>query len=296
MRVRFQAIPWDLYAAMAYSILVSAVLLATQVGDVLGLFLVVFVPGYLAMAALLPRAGEADWLFRVAVALGLGFTLEAFLGLVLNYLPFGITFTSTLVALLTTSLALGVLAYVRRMILPPDERLEFSLKLRMTPWAEYSLAEKGLAIALVAILAITIPFVGFAFIQPQPRQAFTELYLLGPTGNFTGLPSRLNASESATVNLVVTNQEQTSVDYTLRVSLLGVQMVMNTTTGANETLVLNETNWSWFNFTLANDKTWTQSYTFSIPEAGTWVVQFDLFRDSASGTPYREVDLLIRVS
>ncbi len=295
MRLRFQAVPLDLYLAMGYSVLACAVLLATKVGDVLGLLFIVFVPGYLAMAAFLPRAGAADWIFRVTVAFGLGFALEAFLGLVLNYTPFGITFASVVVTTLAASLGLGVLAFVRRMTLPPDQRLELSLNVRVTPWGHYSLVEKGLAIALVAILAITIPFLGIAFIQPPPKQPFTELYLLGPTGNFTGLPSRLNVSESSSVEIVVTNQEQTSVDYALRVDLFGVRIVVNATTGANDTVVLNETNWAWFNFTLANDKTWIQSYSFSIPEAGTWVVQFALFRDGAFASAYRHVDLLIRV-
>ncbi len=295
MRLRFQAVPLDLYVAAGYSILVSAILLATKVGDLLGLLFVVFVPGYLAMAAVLPRAGEADWIFRVAVAFGLGFALEAFLGLVLNFTPFGITFTSAVVTILAASLGLGIFAYIRRMSLSPDQRLELSLDIHVTPWGEYSLLERGLAIALVAILAITIPFLGMAFLQPQPKQSFTELYLLGPSGNFTGLPSQLNVSEPASVGIVVTNQEQTSVAYALRLNLLGVRIVINATTGANETLVLNDTTWTWFNFTLADGKSWTQTYSFSIPEIGTWVVQFALFRNGALTSPYREVDLLIRV-
>lgn len=295
MRIHFQKVPWDLYVAVTYSVLVSGILLETGVGNPLGLLFVVFVLGYLVMAALLPRADEADWVSRVAFSLGLGFALEAFLGLLLNYSPFGITFTSATLTTLGASIALGILAYARRTALAPDQRLELSLTFRVTPWSEYSLAEKGLAIALVAILAITVPFLGVAFMQPQPKQPFTELYLLGPTGNFTGLPSRLNVSESASVDIVVKNQEQASVDYALRVDLQGVQIVINATTGANETLVLNETNWAWYNFSLANGNAWTQGYTFSIPEPGTWKIQFALFRDGAFAAPYREVDLLVRV-
>jgi len=290
-----QAVPWDLYAALAYPVVVTGILLATGVGNPLGLFLVVLVPGYLATAALLPRAADVGWIVRVALSLGLSFALVAFLGLLLDETPFGVTFTSTALSVLAASLGLGTLAYLRRMAVPADQRLEVTLNLAWAPWKEYSLLEKGLAVALIAVLALTIPFLGLALTQPRPVEAFTELYLLGPTGNFTGIPGHLNASEPGTVQIVAANHEGATVNYTLRVAFLGVQIVVNATTGANETIVLNRTAGPSFGFTLGEGGTWTQPYTFSLPAAGTWWVEFDLFRGQQVAAPYRGVHLLITV-
>lgn len=295
MRIHVQAVPWDIYLALGYAIAVSAALLATRTGNLLGLLLVVFVPGYMAAAALLPRAEDADWLLRLGLAVGLSFAIEALLGLLLNYSPIGITFASAAVATLAATAVLGAVAFARRRAVPPDERIEVSLDIRWARWHDYTLVEKGLAFALVVILAIAIPLVALAFTQPSPQQPYTELYLLGPSGNFTGVPNQLNVSQVAAVDIVVTNREQAAVNYSLRVDLLGFQSVANATTGTNQTAVVNETNWDWFNFSLADDGTWMQGYSFSIPLPGSWAVQFTLFRSGDLTSPYREVRLRINV-
>lgn len=295
MRIHFQAVPWDLYAATAYSVLVSVGLLAVGVGSPLGLVLILFVPGYLASSALLPRKGDADALLRLALSVGLSLALAAFAGLVLNFTSFGIGFASMTVALLVLSLSLASVAYQRRMAIPPDERLEVTVNIEAARWAEYSWIERILAAVLVAILATAIPLLGLALTQPRPTVPFTELYILGPTGNFTGYPTRLNVSEPGTVQVVVANHEAAAVSYTLRVDLEGVRIVYNATSNTNDTVEVNRTTWSWYNKTLLDGDTWTQTYTFAIPAAGLWEIQFLLFRDGTLTTIYRQAALLVSV-
>lgn len=295
MRIRFQARPADLYGALAYALVVSAWLLLTGQPNLLALALVFILPGYLAMSSLIPRADQADWTLRIGLSLGLSLALVAFLGIALNFTPWGITFTSVTVADLALSIGLGLLAYRRRMAVPVAERMGATLDLQGPRWKEYSLLEKGLAVLLVIILVVVVPLLALSLTQPRPAPGFTELYLLGPTGNFTGIPSVLNVSQPATVMVVVSDHEGSSADYRLRVDLLGVQVKYNATSEAYETVVLNQTTWSWFNFTLADGGTWNQSYTFSIPAAGTWWVAFDLFRNSELAVPYRGVHLLIDI-
>lgn len=290
-----QTTPWDVYTAVAYAVVVSGILLATGVGTPLGLFLVILVPGYLVAAILMPRIDDMGWTLRVALTLGLSLALVAFLGLFLNFTPFGITFYSETVSVLSASLLLGLVAYRRRMSVPPTERLEIRLDFARAPWKDYSLLEKALAVGLVIVLAVAIPTLGLALTHPRPTQPFTELYLLGPTGNFSGYPSRLNVSEPGTLQVLVANHEGTAVNYTLRVALLGVQIVVNVTTGANETLVLNRTAGPSWTFIQADGSTWTQPYTFSIPAVGTWLLEFDLYRSSDFSAPYRQVHFLVTV-
>lgn len=295
MRIHFRARPADLYAVLAYALVVSAALLVTSEPNLLGLAMVYIIPGYLATAALLPRADQGDWTLRVGLSFGLSLALLAFLGLALDFTPWGITFTSVTVGDLGLSIFLGFIAYRRRIAVPVAERFALTLDLHAPRWQEYSLIEKTLAVLLVVIIAAVVPFLGVSLTHPRPSPGFTELYLLGPAGTFSGYPTVLNVSQPATIFVVVADHEGSSVGYDLRVNLLGVRKVYNATSGAYEILVLNQTNWSWFNFTLADGGVWNESYTFSIPTTGTWWVAFDLFRVGDLSTTYRGVHLLISV-
>ncbi len=295
MRLRFQTTPVDLYAVLLYVGLVSAALAATGAGNVLGLVLVFLAPGYLATAAILPRDDDGDWTLRLGLTLGLSLALVAFLGIALNYSPWGVTFASGLVSIVALSAFLGGGAYLRRMRVPRGERLEVSVDLGWTRWGDYTRGEQVLAVALVLVLLASAPLVGFALSQPRPAQGFTELYLLGPQGNFTGYPTELNASQPGSLEVVVANHEGGTRNYSLRVDLVAVQIVYNATTKQNETIELNRSTLQTFPLNLADQGLWTQPFTFSIASPGTWEVQFLLTESGSGANPYREVSLLVTI-
>jgi uncharacterized membrane protein len=228
--------------------------------------------------------------------MGLSLALVAFFAVLLNFTPWGISFVSMTVAILLMSLVLALLAYRRRMALPADERLAPSVDVQLARWSEYSRLEKLLAVVLVAVLVVAVPLFGLSLTEPRPMTPFTELYLLSPNGNFTGYPSQLNVSELGTLEVLVANHETRTVNYTLRVDLVGVRVVYNATSKSNETLELNRTTWTWDNHTVAEGDTWSQTYTFTIPSAGTWQIQFLLYRDGDLTAPYRQAGFLVTVS
>ncbi|HLB67538.1 MAG TPA: hypothetical protein VJN63_03525, partial [Thermoplasmata archaeon] len=57
MPLRFQRTPVDVLLVLAYTIVVSLVILLTQTGTLWALLLVTFVPGYVTVAALFPGQG-----------------------------------------------------------------------------------------------------------------------------------------------------------------------------------------------------------------------------------------------
>src|SRR5437867_1086635 len=69
--LRFQRRPWDLYMSFAYTFLMSSILIGTGGGNLFAVILVLFVPGYVLVAALFPGENELDWIERVALAFGL---------------------------------------------------------------------------------------------------------------------------------------------------------------------------------------------------------------------------------
>ncbi len=81
---------------------------------ILGLPLVLFLPGYALIAALFPIKDDLDGIERVALSFGLSIAITPLLGLALNYTPFGIRLAPVLIVLSVFTISLAICAYVRR--------------------------------------------------------------------------------------------------------------------------------------------------------------------------------------
>ena len=120
--------PKDLDLAILFTLLCIPFVLIPPLNEIsptriiLGLPLVLFLPGYALIAALFPRKDDLDGIERVALSFGLSIAVVPLLGLALNYTPFGIRLSPILIVLsiFTISLALG--AYVRRSVIPEEDR------------------------------------------------------------------------------------------------------------------------------------------------------------------------------
>jgi len=296
VRIHFQEIPWDLHLCFLYTISAAGLLVIVEMGNLAAILLILFVPGYVLMAALFPRAKEIDWIERVALSLGLSIAVVPLLALLLNFTPWGIRLALVVTTVTFFTIGVGAIAYWRRMRLPPDKRLGATLDLALPVWKEYGRFDKGLTIALTASVVVAGGTLVYLVLTPRAGETFTEFYILGPGGKASGYPTALNVSQPGTVILGVANQESASVKYTIRVDLIGVLMVYNATSGFNETVEVNRTTWSTFNVTLADGKNWTQPYTFRIDYVGLWKVQFLLFIDGEFSSIYRNLHLFVRVT
>ena len=295
VRLHFQETPWDLRLAVGYTLVMTAVLLALG-GNLLAILLVLFVPGYVLVAALFPRNGEIDWIERIALSFGLSIAVVPLLGLLLNFTPWGIRFAPIVVTIAAFTTGVGCAAYWRRMRLPAEGRLSLTVDLSIPDWKEYSALDKGLTIALAASIVVAGGTLAYVVMAPRPGETFTEFYILGPGGNASGYPTRLNVSQNGTVIMGVVNHEASTVNYTVRVDLVGVRIVYNATAGFNETVEVNRTTWTWINTTIGNDANWTQGYTFSVANVGIWKIQFLLFKDGNFSSAYRELHLYVTVT
>jgi len=296
VRLQFREKAWDLYVAIGYVAVISAVLLFSGVGNFLAVLLVLFVPGYVFVAAIFPADGEIDWIERIALAFGLSIAVVPLLGLLLNFTPWGIRLVPVLFTITIFAAGVGYAAYWRRMRLPSAQRLAFTVNIALPNWKHDSGLEKGLTAAVAASIAIAGTTFAYVLLTPRPLETFTEFYILGPSGNVSGYPTRLNVSQDGTVILGIANHESASINYTLRIDVAGVQLVYNATSGFNETIEVNRTTWSTFKVTVADRQDWTRPYTFRINYTGLWKVQFLLFKDSGFAESYRELHLYVAVS
>ncbi len=83
---------------------------------------VMFLPGYLLVSALFPRKDEIDAIERITLSIGLSICIVVFVGLCLNYTPWGIRLGSILLALSAFLLVFTALSALRRIHVPESER------------------------------------------------------------------------------------------------------------------------------------------------------------------------------
>ncbi|MCJ2520553.1 MAG: DUF1616 domain-containing protein, partial [Candidatus Thermoplasmatota archaeon] len=277
MRIHFQERPWDLYIAGAYVAIMAAILLYRDLGLAVAILMVIFVPGYVLVAALFPGEKEIDWIERIALSFGLSIAVVPLLGLLLNF-TFGIFFQPIVITILLFSEGLAAVAYVRRMSLPVEKRLSVTIDVKAPAWQEYSPMDKVLTVGLVASVVFSASVLGYVVTTPRPGERFTEFSILGPEGLAADYPTELNISEEGTIIIGVVSHEFEQVIYAIDVTLIGVVVQFNETSGFNETVEVNWTAMDSFDFTLDHDTNWTQTYAFSIPDPGSWKVELLLYR------------------
>ena len=296
MRIHLQERPWDLVVAIGYTLVMASVLLLSDIGNLLAIILVLFLPGYVLVAALFPSNRELDWIERIALSFGLSIAVVPLLGLLLNFTPWGIRFAPIVATIAAFTILIGLAAWWRRMRLPEADRLDATLVLSLAGWKDYTLLDKALTIALALSCAIAAGTLAYVLLAPRPGETFTQFYILGPGGNASGYPTSLTPSQPGTVIIGISNHEAATVAYSVRVDLVGVNIVFNVTCGCNQTQELNRTTLSLFNATIGDGRNWTYRYTFAINATGLWKVQFLLYRDSSLPTIYRELHLFVRVT
>ena len=295
MKLHIQATPWDLYICIGYLLGIAGILVALGSGFVFAILLVLFAPGYLFVAALFPRTSEISVAERVILSIGASLAITPLVSLLLNFTPWGIHLESTVGLIVALSMTFGLFAYLRRMELPVGQRLLLKVEISAPDLRGYSTLERALAFLIVLAAVASTLTAASVLLAPREGGGFTEFYLLSTTGSLTGLDPCLNATQIAAVTLGIVNHEMTSVEYSVRVDLVGVRLKYNATSGLNETVEVNRTTWSRIEVPLGEGKNWVQPYTFSINATSLWKVQFLLFKNRDFSLLYRHLQLLVRV-
>jgi len=260
----------------------------TVLRNILGLPLVLFLPGYALIAALFPAKSDLDGIERTALSFGLSIAVVPLIGLGLNYTPWGIRLLPILISLSIFTFAMCGLAYIRRAKLPeadafevPFRKMALELKAEILDKPESGL-DKTLTIILVLSILLSVATLFYVVITPKEGEHFTEFYLLGPEGMADNYPTNYTLGESGTVIVGVVNHEYRPVNYTMEVRL------------ENRSLPLPE---DMQQVTLAHNETWEKPLTLTPPVAGKDMkLDFLLFNETDKNTPYRDLHLWINVN
>ncbi|NPE27557.1 DUF1616 domain-containing protein [Methanococcoides sp. SA1] len=286
-------IPSDLKIVASLVLLTCGFILIPQLSDtairtILGLPMVLFLPGYSLIAALFPKMDDLDGIERVALSFGLSIAVVPLIGLGLNYTPWGIRLLPILISLSVFTIGMCVVAVLRRRTLPEGE--EFSV-----PFASTYHSMKGelskkpdnkldrvLSIILVLSIIASIVTLAYVVVTPKEGEKFTEFYILGMDGVADGYPTNFTLGESGKVIVGVVNHEYEVTDYSLRLLLEN-----GSSSVAYEQLYMS----------LEHNETWEEGLFF-MPEAvgEDMKLQFLLYKDGNMTAPYRDLHLWIDVN
>ena len=252
----------------------------------LGLFFVLFVPGYALQAALFPSGaaraeasgGGLDGPERLALSFGLSVAVIPPLALILDWLPWGIRLWPIVAGESFVIATCSAVALWRRRRLPPVER--FVLEIDVDPrgwWAAQDRGSRALYGILAAALLVALFSAAAIVLLPKPGEQFTEFYVLGPEGLAEGYPREAAPGQPLTVTAGIANREGVAAEY--RIEVRAGEEVIG---GAGP-------------LRLEDDEVWEGPIHYALAELGDdQEVHFLLFRDGG-GEPYRSLRLWINI-
>lgn len=244
---------------------------------ILGFSLVLFLPGYSLIAMLFPRRDDLDWVERIALSFGLSITVVPLLGLVLNYTSFGISLAPILIVLSISTISLSLVAWVRRMKLPVEERFRVPFDRILKVNLGQRVLDKGLSIVLLASVIGSSAILAYVVVKPKTGVRFTEFYLLGPNGTAYNYPTDLKVGEEGKVIIGIVNHECENVTYRIEVNFNGSLIRKGNV------------------FLIENEK-WESHFTFKATKKGeNQKLVFLLYKDQL-GEFYRKLSLWISIT
>jgi uncharacterized membrane protein len=276
----------DIILVVAITLLTVAFVLIpplnkTFVRTILGILLVLFIPGYSLIAALFPKWGDLDGIERAALSFGLSIAVTPLIGLALNYTPWGIRLDPILISLTIFTLAMCVIAFLRRRKLPEEERFfvpfgGFVKDIKGSFKGE-SKTERILSIILIISIILAISTTVYIIVKPKQGETFTEFYILGQNGTASNYPTNLTTGQNGSMIIGVVNHEYTTTDYLLVVKV-------------NNTILKNQT------LSLTNGQKVEIPYNFTAGSTGQKKMEFLLYKLPDNETAYRSLHLWMNVT
>jgi len=292
----------DLLIVIVLSIIAVIGALALPEGHIvriiLGVPILIFLPGYLLASVLWPEKYEEiehtisseetndaakkpmrigiNNLERIALSFGLSIVIVSLIGLVLNYTSAGITFYSTLFGNFTVILIFVLLAYYRRSAIPDEKRvtvnLQFSTKLPEDG------TEKIFVLAIASILVISCGVLAYAIVTPSAEERYTVLYVLDENRTAIDYPKDILLNETVSVNIGIINNEYTEMNYTIVAGIGNEPNSIDSADWGDVYVLANGTEIS-RDITLDNKEVFEDNFQFEIDEPGRYLIVWQLLID-----------------
>lgn len=244
---------------------------------VLGLLMVLYLPGYCLTVALFPRRSDLDNIERVGLSMGLSIAWVSVLALLLNIFPSGLRFWPIVWG---EVLGIGVFmatAVYRRYRLPRYELYTPAPLLPRHWWQQKNKVEKRLLWSCLAALVLIAVGVVVLLTAVSTQERATEFYMLSEAGLAENFPHQTTVDTPIGLILGIHNEEATAQTYRIEIVQRDVW------TDTQTVLQIIE------DISLASGETWQEAITWQMATAGNdQQVAIFLYADDDQ-LPYREL-------
>lgn len=250
---------------------------------ILGIPMILFIPGYVLVATLFPRKNDIEVIERIALSFGMSIAVVPLLGLLLNFTPFGIRLIPILVTLGLYTIILIFVAAYRRGKLPEEERFSVQFSgiydiINSGTNSPKNRIDSALTIILIFTIILAIGMVFYVVATPKIGERFTEFYILGSDGKADKYPTELTLNTPTDILVGVVNHQYLPVNYTLRTEL-------------DKSVLTSE------KILLDNNETWKKNISFTPDKKGIDMrLEFLLFKENNLTSPYRELHLWVNTT
>jgi uncharacterized membrane protein len=250
---------------------------------VLGVPLVLFVPGYALIAALFPAAEDLDGIERLALSFGLSIAIVPLIGLALNYTPWGIRLDPIVTCLSLLTIVLCLVAQYRRARLRENERFTVPFQeIRQAFVAEFFAKDAGSRtdrilslVLLVAIIAAVIT-TAWVIVVPKEGEQFTEFFILGDNGKAADYPTTIITGTNNSMYIGIGDHEYRTVNYTVETYFMNMHFDPATNTSTVNAMVPLDR----FTVTVPDNQTVILPYSFTATSTRFNRLEFLLFNET----------------
>ena len=304
--------PKDLAVILAWLAITVAMIYVPVVNEtflrvIFAVPVILFIPGYVLIAALFPEKRSIDGIERFALSVGLSIAVVPLIGLVLNYTPFGIRLDPIVTALVIFILIMMLITLFRRALVPEEERFAVpfeqvkpTLKTEFFP-KDGSKLDKALSWILIAAILVAAVTTVYVIAFPKDGEKFTEFYILGADKMADNYPDKFFTGTEQFVWVGIGNHEYLDVTYTVETLLLNARWDSATNSSViHASKVLDR-----YSVEVADNSTYLEMYNFTVYDTGYNRLEFLLYNASVPdvgasaedkmAAAYRDLHLWIKV-
>jgi uncharacterized membrane protein len=269
---------------------------------------ILFIPGYVLIAALFPEKHSIDGIERFALSVGLSIAVVPLIGLALNYTPWGIRLDPIVASLTIFTLLMCVAALYRRAAVPdgerfsvPFEKIKPVLENEFLPDPGAPRIDRILSYILIAAIILAVITTVFVIVTPKEGEKFTEFFILGANKMADSYPESFEAGSPQFVWTGIKNHEYRDVTYTVETLLLSVEW----DAASNTSVIHAEKPLARFTVFLADNTTYLEPYNFTVDSTRYNRLEFLLYNETVPpvtagaqekmDSAYRDLHLWIRV-
>ncbi len=172
--------------------------------------------------------------------------------------------------------------------MPLEDR--FEIVIDITVPNDYTTMDKVLTVGIVVMMIASVSLLIYIIVVPREGEAFTEFYILGPSGKAEGYPRNIHIQEEKFLLIGVGNHEHKRTNYTIVLTIDG--KAGNSTVDSLDHVTISRTTQPSIEILVGDGKTLEIPCNFSILETGAYKMRLLLFRN---GKEYRDLHIWIKV-